>query len=457
MAGADVQAGMGEQSNLPWFRQVSKEQWKAFLATFFGWMLDGFDFTVMTFILIDIQNSFAVDSALAGALGTVTLLFRLIGGLGAGMAADRWGRKLPLMLSILWFSLFAFLSGFSTSYAMLFGFRALFGIGMGGEWAAGMPLVLEHWPVRFRGIASGLLQGGWQWGYILSALVFSYIYPMFRGMADPFSDEPGATLGWRVMFWTGVMPALLVLWIRAGVTESPVWLARQRHLQHAQQSLGDRVSVVRIFQRDLIGVTLQTSLLMSAFMFSYYSITYWYPTFLIENQLDPLRYVIAFSIGAILGTAMWGRASDTRLGRRGAVSMAALIGVASLPIYLVESNASLLWVGALVMGMTGASIWGMAPSYLTERFPTAVRGVGPGLVYHVGAAIGSMTPLALGQLQDGGMAMGGAMTLCIAVSGLLVATMIWMGPETRGRTFTAMDDEAQERRVVVESAMWAET
>ena len=164
MAGADVQAGMGEQSNLPWFRQVSKEQWKAFLATFFGWMLDGFDFTVMTFILIDIQNSFTVDAALAGALGTVTLLFRLVGGLGAGIAADRWGRKLPLLLSILWFSLFAFLSGFSTSYAMLFGFRALFGIGMGDEWAAGMPLVLEHWPVRFRGIASGLLQGGWQWG-----------------------------------------------------------------------------------------------------------------------------------------------------------------------------------------------------------------------------------------------------------------------------------------------------
>ena len=222
MVGVDVQAGMEEQSNLPWFRQVSKEQWKAFLATFFGWMLDGFDFTVMTFILIDIQNSFTVDSALAGALGTVTLLFRLVGGLGAGMAADRWGRKLPLMLSILWFSLFAFLSGFSTSYALLFGFRALFGIGMGGEWAAGMPLALEHWPVRFRGIASGLLQGGWHWGYILSALAFGYIYPMFRGMADPFSDQPGATLGWRVMFWTGVMPALLVFWIRTGVTESPV-------------------------------------------------------------------------------------------------------------------------------------------------------------------------------------------------------------------------------------------
>src|SRR6185503_16641002 len=141
-------------------------------------MLDGFDFTILTFVLADIQRSFTIDNALAGALGTVTLMFRLVGGAVAGTAADRWGRKLPLVFSIVWFSLFTLLSGFSTSYAMLFGFRALFGIGMGGEWAAGMPLVLEHWPPHLRGIASGLLQGGYSWGYIISALVFTYIYPV---------------------------------------------------------------------------------------------------------------------------------------------------------------------------------------------------------------------------------------------------------------------------------------
>ena len=131
------------------------------MATFLGWMFDGFDFTVLTFILIDIQKTFAVDAVLAGLLGTVTLVMRLVGGVVSGAMADKWGRKLPLMLSILWLSLFAFLSGFSTSYTMLFALRALFGIGMGGEWAAGMPLVLEHWPARLRGLASGLLLGGW--------------------------------------------------------------------------------------------------------------------------------------------------------------------------------------------------------------------------------------------------------------------------------------------------------
>ena len=432
----------GDRPEAPWYRQLDEQQWRAFLATFFGWLLDGFDFTVMTFILIDIQNSFTIDSALAGALGTVTLLFRLVGGLGAGMMADRWGRKLPLMLSILWFSLFAFLSGFSTSYAMLFAFRALFGIGIGGEWAAGMPLALEHWPTRLRGLASGLLQGGWYWGYILSALTFSYIYPIFGAVPDPFSDAPGSTLGWRVMFWTGVIPALLVLWIRTGVQESPVWLERQRHLKATRpRSLGDRVSLIRLLQPDLLWVTIQSSLLISVFMFSYYSISFWYPTFLRELDLDPLRYLVAFNAAAIVGIALWGRASEGVLGRWGAVTLAALTGVASVPLFLTTSSTLILLVGAVLMGATGGGIWGMAPAYLAERFPTAVRGVGPGLSYHVGAALGSVTPLMLGQLQDGGMTIGGSMRLSIAVSGLLVAAMIWMGPETRGRHFSAVDEK----------------
>src|SRR5262245_42274861 len=154
---------------VPWYRQIKSEQWRAFNAAFLGWVLDGFDFTLLTFILIDIQKSFTIDNALAGALGTVTLLMRMVGGVIAGTAADRWGRKVPLMVSILWFSLFSLLSGFSTSYAMLFAFRALFGIGMGAEWAAAMPLVMEHWPVHLRGIASGIMQGGYSWGFILSS------------------------------------------------------------------------------------------------------------------------------------------------------------------------------------------------------------------------------------------------------------------------------------------------
>src|SRR5262245_45723931 len=158
----------------PWYRQVNAKQWRAFLASFLGWTLDGFDFTIISFLVADIQNSFTVSKALAGALATVTLMFRLLGGAAAGSAADRWGRKGPLVFSIVWYSAFACLSGFSSSYRMLFALRALFGIGMGGVWAAGMPLTLEHWPTHLRGIASGMLQAGYSAGFIRSALVHQF-------------------------------------------------------------------------------------------------------------------------------------------------------------------------------------------------------------------------------------------------------------------------------------------
>jgi len=151
----------GSSFGRPWYRQVTREQWWVFGACYLGWTLDGFDFTIITFLLADIRHSFTVNAQLAGWLGTVTLLFRVAGGIGAGTAADRWGRKGPLIFSILWYSLFAFLGGFSTSYGMLFALRALFGIGMGGVWAAGMPLTLEHWPAHLRGRASGMMQSGY--------------------------------------------------------------------------------------------------------------------------------------------------------------------------------------------------------------------------------------------------------------------------------------------------------
>lgn len=411
---------------LKWTRQVNSEQWRAFWATFLGWALDGFDFTILTFVIIDIQNSFTVDRALAGALGTVTLFTRLIGGVVAGTAADKWGRKLPLALSILWFSIFAFLSGFSSSYTMLFAFRALFGIGMGGEWAAGMPLVLEHWPAHLRGIASGLLQGGFAWGYIIAAAVFQFVYPLFSGADD---------LGWRVMFWVGLIPALLTLWIRARVTESPLWLEQQRGSRGTspESATPARLSIVRIFDSHLIGTTIQTTLVMAGFMFSYYSITYWYATFLRDSGQPTFAPVVLLNLGGIIGTAMWGRLSETRLGRRGAVAGAATLGIVMIPLYLYANTAVGAWMGALLMGICGHGAWGVVPSYLTERFPTAVRSSGSGFAYHAGAALGAVTPTLIGRLQDRGVVLANAMALCIGLSLLVIAILVWLGPETRGR------------------------
>jgi SHS family lactate transporter-like MFS transporter len=402
-------------------RALSPDQRRAFLAAFLGWMLDGFDFTILTFVLLDIQRSFAVDSTLAGALGTVTLMFRLVGGAAAGTAADRWGRKPPLVLSILWFSIFTVLSGFSTSYGMLFACRALFGIGMGGEWAAGMPLALEHLPDRLRGAAAGILQGAWAWGYILSACVFQFIYPLLHAQPD---------LAWRAMLWSGAVPALVVLWIRARVKESPVWLARQAAAPETRRT----VSLGRIFQPDLLGTTIQCSILAGGFMVSYYSVTYWYATFLQQKGLSTLPYIIALNVGGIAGSAFWGWISEGRLGRRGAVTAAALIGIAVVPMYVLSTDPRLLMAGALLVGFGAHGMWGAFPSYITERFPSEVRGAGAGFCYHAGALAGSFTSSVIGYMKASGMALSTAMALSIVVSGLAVAMLIWLGPETRGRT-----------------------
>jgi SHS family lactate transporter-like MFS transporter len=408
------------------FRSLTSPQKRAFAAAFFGWMLDGFDFTILTFVLADIQRSFTVDNALAGALGTVTLMFRLIGGAAAGTAADRWGRKLPLVLSIVWFSLFTVLSGFSTSYAVLFACRALFGIGMGGEWAAGMPLALEHLPDRLRGAAAGILQGAWAWGYVSSALVFQTLYPVLRGQMDE---------AWRAMFWIGAIPAMFVLWIRSNVTESPVWLATQRHGTDAVTRMA-RVSLTRIFHRDLIGTTIHCSLLAACFMVSYYSVTFWYATLLRERGLNTLPFIIALNVGGIIGSAFWGGVSQGRLGRRGAVTCAAALGVVVSPLYLMSADVVMMLTGAVLVGFGAHGMWGAFPSYITERFPSEVRGAGAGFCYHAGALVGSFTSYAIGHLVDNGWTLPTAMTVAIAASGVAVAVTIWLGPETRDRRFT---------------------
>jgi MFS transporter, SHS family, lactate transporter len=391
-------------------------------------VLDAFDFTILTFLLVDIQRSFTVDKALAGALGTVTLIFRVAGGIATGTAADRWGRKGPLMFSIVWYSVFSFLGGFSSSYQMLFACRALFGIGMGGVWAAGMPLTLEHWPAHLRGTASGMMQSGYSMGFLLAAIVFEFGYPLVNQNTD---------MGWRVMLWIGILPAFLVLFIMAGTQESPVWLERQRYLkEHRQQ---DSLSLMRLFKPDLLVTTLHTSILMGAFLFMYHSISYWYPTLLAQMNRPTLPFLAALNIGAIVGGIVCGRMSEGRLGRRGAAMIATLIGILAVPLYVLTTSGTLLWIGALIMGFFGAGNFGIVPGYLTERFPTVARAVGAGFAYHVGAGLGSFTPTLVGLLQDRGLPLPTAMAACIVGSGLTVILLLSFGPETRGRQFHATD------------------
>ena len=415
-------------TTLPWYREVTSDQWRAFSAAYLGWTLDGFDFAILTFVLVDVQRSFEVNSTLAASLLSISALFRMVGGAVVGSAADRWGRKGPLAYSILLYSVLTFISGFSTTYGMLFACRALFGIGMGGVWAAGMPLALEHWPAQLRGIASGLLQSGYATGNILMAVVFRFLHPVFSAHGE---------LAWRGFFWIGILPAFLVVWIISRVKESPVWLERQRHLRE----IGGRalkLPFTSLFKGPVLPITIQSVLLMSGMLFLYNSINYLYPTFLRLMEREPLVFVVAFNIGGILGAVVFGRLSETWLGRRGSAALSAIVGVASTPLYVFSTGTALLLVGAFAMGFFGTGYFGVVPTYLNERFPIAVRAVGAGFTYQAGAGIAAAAPTIIGILQDRSMALPSAMAVCIVASGIFVTLVLWTGPETRGTDLHAV-------------------
>jgi SHS family lactate transporter-like MFS transporter len=376
---------------------------RAFIAAFLGWMLDGYDFTILTLVLIDIGRDFKVDHAALGALGTVTLVMRLAGGMLAGAAADRWGRKRPLIISIAWFSVFAFLSGLAPNYAVLLILRALFGLGMGGEWAAGMPLVLEHFPESRRGLVLGVLQGAFSWGFILAAAAYQYLGPVVSSGSIP---------AWRVLLWIGIVPAVLVFWIRTGVEESPAWLAGRA------RSAGVTSAPVSVLFRPSV---LQAALALAAMMFSYQAMSFWYASLLRDRALEPLVYLVALNIGGIAGAALWGQVADTPVGPRRAIAIGSALSLGALPLFLRAESPAALVIGALGIGLTGAGIIGVAPAFVGGRFDAASRGTGWGVVYHAAAAAGAIAPYLIGWLQDAGWPLATAMAACIA--GATVVTL----------------------------------
>src|SRR5579872_4884450 len=224
---------------IPWWKEPTKDQWLAYVAAWLGWTLDAFDFTIFLLLMVGIAKEFSIPLTEVAVLFTVTLWLRLVGATASGWVADRIGRKGPLMISILGYSACNFIAGFSPTFMFLFFFRALLGIFMGAEWPAGASLAMEQWPLRSRGLMSGILQGSWGIGFGLSSLIYGLFY-----------DQ----IGWRGMLWVGVLPALSVVYVRFFVKEPEVWVENRR-LQRTQQR-EVRAPLISIFKRGLIGNTL---------------------------------------------------------------------------------------------------------------------------------------------------------------------------------------------------------
>src|SRR6516162_5023186 len=226
-------------SAVPWWKEPTVDQWYAYCCAWMGWTLDAFDFTVFLLIMAPIAQEFGVQLIDVTAIFSVTLVMRLSGATASGWLADRLGRRAPLMISILWYSVCNLLAGFSPTFAFLFFFRALLGIGMGAEWPAGAALAMESWPARSRGFMSGVLQGSWGLGFALSSLAYGFLFDL---------------IGWRGLLWIGILPALVVVWIRFYVSEPEVWVENKRRQRETKAEV--KAPLLSIFKRDLLFNTL---------------------------------------------------------------------------------------------------------------------------------------------------------------------------------------------------------
>ncbi len=408
-------------SALQSLRALTPQQRNTVIASYLGWTLDAFDFFILVFVLKHIAEEFHTDVPAVSVAIFLTLAMRPLGALLFGLASDKYGRRITLMVNVLFYSLFEFLTGFSTGLTMFIVLRALYGIVMGGEWGVGASLVMETVPEESRGIVSGILQAGYPSGYLLASIVFFLLFPV---------------IGWRGMFFVGALPALLVFYIRRNVEESPAFLKRR------EQGRRPFLSVLR----ENVPLFIWVVLLMTAFNFFSHGTQDIYPTFL-ETQRNYDSYTtgaiaIVYNIGAICGGLFFGALSQ-QIGRRKAIVIASLIAVPVAPLWVYAPGPVLLAVGAFLMQFFVQGAWGIVPVHLNELSPDEVRGTFPGFAYQLGnlLASGNATLQAgLAAHWDGDYAY--ALLIVAVIVAIVVALLAGFGFEKKDVRFGT--DEAEE-------------
>jgi len=393
--------------------------WHAVTASFLGWMLDAFDFFVLVFLVDTLAAQFHVTKTEMVFTITATLAMRPVGAVIFGLLADRYGRRRPLMANVVFFSVVELFCGFAPNYTVFLILRALYGIGMGGEWGVGASLAMEAAPPKWRGILSGILQSGYPLGYLLAALAARFIEPAF---------------GWRAMFWVGGAPALLALYIRSKVQESEAWK------QHRAPTTRAILAVVKQNWK----AALYLVLMMTLMMFLSHGTQDLYPDFLKSTHgasTQTVSYIaILYNIGAVIGTLVFGHLSES-FGRRRSMIFALLLSLATIPAWAFGGTLLIIAVAAFIMqaGVQGA--WGVIPAHLNELSPDQTRGLLPGLAYQLGiliaAPINSIEYALRGRFGYS-WALAGFETINIA----LLIVVLALGKERKGREFVS----AQVRR-----------
>jgi MFS family permease len=402
---------------LSWWHEGTPEGRRAIAAAGLGWMLDAFDVTLFALVLPAIRADLALSPAAGGALGSVALLAAAAGGVGFGWFADRFGRTRALMLSVILYSVFTAACGLATTFTQFVVFRIFLGLGMGGEWASGATLVSETWSAEHRGKALAFMQSGWAVGYALAAAVNYVVQPAF---------------GWRAVFFVGILPAFLTIWVRRNVREPEIW-------RRAQKDAPRGSTLARLFARDLAPLTIALTVMNACTLFGWWSFNLWLPSYLQEPEtrgglglriVSSSAMIVVMQIGMWLGYITFGFVSDW-IGRKRTYIAYLLTAALLLFVYTsVRAPFALLVLGPFVAFFATGYFSGFG-TVTAEIFPTSIRGTAQGFTYNVGRIVSAAAPFTVGTLAQ---THGFSTALSISSLAFLLAALMWIWiPETKGR------------------------
>jgi SHS family lactate transporter-like MFS transporter len=391
---------------------LTSQQWHAVSASFLGWTLDAFDFFVLVFLVDVLAAQFHVSPSKIILTTTATLAMRPLGALIFGLLADRYGRRVPLMANVIFFSVVELLCGFAPNYTVFLILRTIYGIGMGGEWGVGASLAMESVPTKWRGTISGIVQSGYSCGYLLAAVAAKVVLPIW---------------GWRAMFWAGGLPALLAFYIRWKVTESESW--KQHRMPEFRSIVRAALSNWKLFAY-LVGM-------MSLMHFLSHGTQDLYPHFLKSEHgfstSTVANIAILYNLGSLLGAVIFGRLSE-RFGRRRSLVAAAMVALCAIPLWAFGMGLYTLAIGAFLMQVGVQGAWGIIPAHLNELSPAALRGLVPGLAYQMGILVAAPVNNIEYALRDHfgyAWALAGFEVVII----IILATVVSLGPERSGEDF----------------------
>ena len=406
-------------------KALDKTQRSAFLAALLGWALDAFDFFLLTFVLKDIAKDFSTPghvvklSAVSLAI-TLTLAARPVGALVFGRLADHFGRRPILMIDVGLYSVLAVASAFAPNLTVLLILRCLFGFAMGGEWGIGASLALESIPAKSRGVVSGILQEGYPMGYFLAAIANLFL----------------PAIGWRGLLALGALPALLILYIRRNVPESPAWEASRHNARVKGELHGNFLAAMRGRWLFLAYVVV----MMTAFNFFSHGTQDLYPTFLrVQHGFSPgmiTALTVVLNLGAVVGGLIFGALSE-KIGRRKAIVLAALLALPVIPLWAFSATPVMLGLGAFLIQIAVQGAWGVVPAHLNELSPPGARGAFPGFAYQLGNLFAAANAFIQARVAESHHDNYGlALAVVCGIVAVLVAVFVGFGPEAKGVSFT---------------------